>query len=123
MTPEKQRIAIAEACGWNSIREQDYDHGYSGNDVCQMWMGLNPDSDEFEQLPDYLTDLNAMHEAEKVLSPATQPARGESQWSEYLGWLGYCGKNKTHVVYGCVTATAAQRAEAFLRTIEKWEGE
>ena len=73
--------------------------------------------------PDYLNDLNAMHEAEKVLSPANQLASGESQWSEYLVWLGFCGKNKTHVVYGCVTATAAQRAEAFLRTIGKWKGE
>jgi len=72
-------------------------------------------------LPNYCNDLNAMHEAEKVLSPANQPARGESQWSAYLGWLGFCGENNTSEVYGCVTATASQRAEAFLKTLGKWE--
>jgi hypothetical protein len=105
MKPEAQRIAIAEACG------------------TLQWSYALPQKCVAASVPDYLNDLNAMHEAEKVLSPANQPARGESQWSEYLGWLGFCGENKTREVYGCVTATAAQRAEAFLRTIGKWEGE
>jgi len=109
MTEEQQRIAIAEACGWK----------LSPPNLEYKW--LNPDTKWSEpELPDYLNDLNAMHEAEKVLTPKYQPAKGESQWGEYLGWLGFCGENKTREVYECVTATAAQRAEAFLRTIEKW---
>ena len=108
MKEEAQRIAIAEACGW---RPDSRGLGWLSPQGC------------YDPEPDYLNDLNAMHEAEKVLSPANQPARGESQWSEYLGWLGFCGENKTREVYGCVTATAAQRAEAFLRTIGKWEVE
>jgi hypothetical protein len=100
MNKEAQRIAIAEACGWKT--------GYR-------------DPEAWHPLPDYLNDLNAMHEAEQVLTPKYQPAKGESQWGEYLGWLGFCGENKTREVYECVTATASQRAEAFLRTIGKWE--
>ncbi len=57
-------------------------------------------------------DLNAMHEVEKVLVDPQRkqyaelllPMMGEPEWS-----------------YNDVFATAAQRAEAFLRTIEKWD--
>jgi hypothetical protein len=66
-------------------------------------------------LPDYLNDLNAMHEAEKVLS------RGEGYHQK-----GGFGLYKTALAEVCdeqhpIDATAAQRAEAFLRTIGKWE--
>ena len=50
---------------------------------------------------DYTSDLNAMHEAEKVLS--------NNQWLDYVGAL-----NQN------VAATAAQRAEAFLKTLNLW---
>ena len=117
MKPEAQRIAIAEACGWNSIREQDYDNGYSGDSVQQYWLGLSPDSDNFEELPKYLTDLNAMHEAEKVLTE-----KGVNTWWTYVDFI-----NRHNLTpFGqstAVHATAARRAEAFLRTIGKWEGE
>jgi hypothetical protein len=46
MSP-KQRIAIAEACGWKKL---------------SMSLGL-------DLMPDYPNDLNAMHDAEKVLKP------------------------------------------------------
>lgn len=115
MTSEQINIAIAEACGWNSIREQDYDHGYSGDDVRQMWVGLNPDSDEFEQLPDYCNDLNAMHEAQKVLTPT------EFEAYRWILW-GLCKQPQvTEWNRAYLSATAAQRAEAFLRTLGKWE--
>ena len=109
MSDEQINIAIAEACGWHTIA---FNRG---------WVNVG-DGETQAMIPDYCNDLNAMHEAEKVLSPANQPARGESQWSAYLGWLGFCGENNTSEVYGCVTATASQRAEAFLKTLGKWEG-
>ncbi len=91
MTPEAQRIAIAEACGWTDT--QIIDGKYGQTDV-----------------PDYLNDLNAMHEAEQVLF-------GRNDWSsckydEYLDVATSSWK---------WNATASQRAEAFLRTIGKWE--
>ena len=90
MTPEAQRIAIAVACGWKT--------GYR-------------DPEAWHPLPDYLNDLNAMHDAEKVL-----PA---GQWDRYAQWLReLTSSNRRFLI---ARATASQRAEAFLRTIGKWE--
>jgi hypothetical protein len=124
MTPEQQRIAIATACGWRIVQTTKYawvvicpskiERAWSSHD------GVMNDKPASYYLPDYLNDLNAMHEAEKVLTPKHQPDKGESQWGEYLGWLGFCGENKIREVYECVTATAAQRAQAFLRTLNLW---
>jgi hypothetical protein len=58
---------------------------------------------------DYCTDLNAIHEAEKVLK------------NTYLLFeYGMHISNSHHYEY-LLTATARQRAEAFLRTLGKWE--
>lgn len=109
MTPEQQRIAIAEVCGWKP--HPDGVGYYQGE--FSIWRSAKP-------LPDYLTDLNAMHEAEKVLTAI--------QWAEYTMNLGAIfvrmGVCKTWSDDGSVmaiSATAAQRAEAFLRTIGKWK--
>ena len=88
MTPEQQRIAIAEACGWKT--------GYR-------------DPEAWHPLPDYLNDLNAMHEAEGILT--------NEQIEVYCSFLQ---KPQWGIWWG-IHATAAQRAEAFLRTIGKWE--
>jgi len=61
--------------------------------------------------PDFTGDLNAMHMAEKVLTPDRQV------WYE-TNLLVAMGKPFGAVWY----ATAAQRAEAFLRTLNLWEG-
>lgn len=62
-----------------------------------------------EYPPDYLNDLNAMHEAEEKLT--------DSQTQKYIDEL----VNVTNVgyrnYYAVYHATAAQRAEAFLRTL------
>jgi hypothetical protein len=67
-----------------------------------------------EWLPDYLADLNAMHEAEKVLT--------KDQLIEQAEWIGACS-NEMHIKAWVILlrATAAQRAKAFLRTVGKWE--
>jgi hypothetical protein len=56
---------------------------------------------------DYCNDLNAIHEAEKTLN--------SEQWHLYSAWLFKATARPQH-------ATARQRAEAFLRTLGKWEG-
>ena len=89
MNPEQQRIAIAEACGWKT--------GYR-------------DPEAWHPLPDYLNDLNAMHEAEKTL---TDKAHEEFRLNLY----DVIGDDSRLIV----SSTAAQRAEAFLLTIGKWE--
>ena len=56
--------------------------------------------------PDWCNDLNAMHEAEKTLTSA--------QLLDYIAFL-------FDTCYEATVATARQRAEAFLRTLGKWE--
>lgn len=109
MTPEEQRIAIAEACGWK------YDHD-------GFWSYFDAEKQKLLSFasgccPNYPKDLNAMHEAEKTLNA--------DEWRIYLGFIG--GQRtiprlmSMDEFYACWMATAAQRAEAFLRTLNKWK--
>jgi hypothetical protein len=66
-----------------------------------------------QKIPDYLNDLNAMHEVEKNLILKQQ--------MQYQGMIGKVTDNKCPALFGQIHATAAQRAEAFLKTIGKWE--
>jgi hypothetical protein len=109
MNPEQQRIAIAEACGY--VKQND-----DTDDT--FWWIHSADGDEFPysiigdlQLPNYLNDLNAMHEAEKVLDDSQLIAM-----DEYLSRI-FKPKPGFKLLW---QATAAQRAEAFLRTLGKW---
>jgi hypothetical protein len=116
MKPEKQRIAIAEACGWKDIKDTNHESVDISSRSISYWSGLTGVPPEFIHyewnrviIPDYLNDLNAMHEAEKVLIL-------DCEWATYLDRLSVI------VAEGSlVHATAAQRAEAFLRTVGKWE--
>lgn len=116
MTEEEQRIAIAEACGWehwfdgvaNRWKNKKSPYGY------QIHPGLKEGG-----LPDYLNDLNAMHEAEKQLVTARQQNDFIANIAE-ICWADESGANN-QVVFNQLNATAAQRAEAFLRTLGKWK--
>ena len=106
MTPDEQRIAIAEACGIVI-----HDH----------WGPLYKTPKGIVRVcPDYLNDLNAMQAAEKVLliGTAKQMIRATNQYTEYLCRILGCLDT---ALFQFAHATAAQRAEAFLRTIGKWE--
>ncbi len=101
MNEQNQRILIAEALGKTDLL---------ANMAKLEEMGY---PDPTHALPDYLHDLNAMHEAEKVLT--------DEQYSKYA-WLVLSGTPEREVeCREFFSATAAQRAEAFLRTIGKWE--
>ena len=101
MTNNSINIAIAEACGWK--------HEFDGNYEDPEWYWIPPnDPDGDGEPPDYCNDLNAMHEAEKVLI--------KKHYDSYEHRLGMTVNRPWH-------ATARQRAEAFLRTIGKWEDE
>ena len=95
MTDEQMRIKIAEACGWKRLGNGLYaKDGFHGRKV---------ESD----LPDYLNDLNAMHEAEKVLT--------RSQQSYFLRSLVMA--HGFYDMWLSIHTTARQRAEAFIRTL------
>ena len=101
MTPEQQRITIAEFCGWTDI---------------SLGLGTEFRTSSGGLVKDPLNDLNAMHEAEKYLSDRQKIGYylDLSLWREDTGEL-------TENLYEVVHATAAQRAEALLKTIGKWE--
>lgn len=109
MNPEAQRIAIAEACPKVAFIKTD------GVPYWRYKEEPAYDSDRFVQCEfDPLNDLNAMHEAEKVLT--------DDQWFKYWLFLGGDWNDSGLIGYSSMLhATAAQRAEAFLRTIGKWE--
>ena len=111
MSPEAQRIAIAEACGWKHIHLY-YSELYGENRLA----GYAPDDpDDATQIREYLSDLNAMHEAEKVLDWDEQASCQLFNYRCYLTKI--CGSDKDLIFH----ASATQRAEAFLRAIGKWE--
>jgi hypothetical protein len=64
-------------------------------------------------VPDFTGDLNEIHEAEKTLIGSLQ--------SGYIYELWDVTNAKTIGAFENINATARQRAEAFLRTLGKWE--
>jgi hypothetical protein len=108
MKPEQQRIAIGEACGWKLVTDNPEYEPYWEDPKGNM-VSVNNGVHRF---PDYLNDLNAMHEAEKLLNPIL--AAGYAKTLTSTAW------ESEQPVFAPMTATAAQRAEAFLHTIGKW---
>jgi hypothetical protein len=102
MTDEQINAAIAEACGWENVGR----YPKSRN----VWVGKH--AGRLQEVPDYCTDLNAMAEAEKVLDS------DELFKGYYLALYDI-----TQSTRWPICATAKQRAEAFLRTLGKWEGD
>ena len=109
MNEEKQRIAIAEACGWTVTKNWKNVDSAERNICKPLFIGGSRMGQTVKLLPDYLNDLNAMHEAEMPL--------GEFESTVYYDTLIYITGSQRAATF----ATAAQRAEAFLKTIGKWE--
>jgi len=116
MKEEKQRISIAEAIGAVRGSALGYSHGQGNEfyiaDSDGDFHDLNDWSKRYRclRLYDPLNDLNAMHEAEKVI-------KGTPYWKTYETMLAQIVSGDN----GMFHITSAQRAEAFLRTIGKWE--
>jgi hypothetical protein len=141
MSPEAQRIKIAEACGWTGIRMSNR-WQYSDDPANpQDLSGLSPAPHHYSHIPNYPADLNACAEMRKVLTPdqrrdyaawveavvenaqweaAGKPAKGlDRQLCENTGDPhGTC--NYGHLA-ALLDATAPQHCEAFLRTIGQWQ--
>jgi hypothetical protein len=99
MTDEEINAAIAEACGWTRV-----------NATHSSGKAPNADYVGEEFIPNYCNDLNAMHEAEKALNT-------DELFEQYYLTL----YETTRSTRWPVCATALQRAEAFLRTLDKWK--
>lgn len=107
MTETEQRIAIAEWCGWKWAPGKVIEFGADiPRNIWYAPSGLACKSGP----PDYLNDLNAMHEA--VLRLRELDAKLYIRYHQELIKID-------GLLYP--DATAAQRAEALLRTIGKWK--
>ena len=120
MTNEQINITIAKVCGF--YQEEPWSNG------SECWGHKDyPPHVGFEEIPDYCNDLNAMHEAEKMLT--------KEQLYNYGNKLDRITLPKTSMEMCYIEgpeagmypdlfcATAAQRAEAFLKTIKKWNSD
>jgi hypothetical protein len=109
MTDEQINIAIAEACGWTDFSSA----GHAGS----IQYGRKPGSSLASwELPRYVNDLNAMREAEMTLSLGRDRKQWDISRAEFRSYLRLISGH-----FGSIHATARQRAEAFLRTLGKWE--
>lgn len=104
MSPNAQIAAIAKACGW-----QFYTPSCAVMDIREC--------DEYQEPPDFLNDLNAMHEAEKTLT--------KYQKIEYQEQLFQCAyengeRDGSFASWHYIHATAKTRAEAFLKALCLW---
>lgn len=110
MSPEKQRIAIAEFDGWK--RGGMVIEGY-GQTVPERTGGGWTKSSVYvaipDELPDFLHDLNAVRQAWLRLDK-------RQQIIACFKLTNMCGGTEE-----AVNATAEQKAEALIRTIGKWE--
>lgn len=117
MNPEQQRVAIAKVCGWFAREDKD---GFwravdaSGNMTHELWMSER--NVWSAGIPNYLNDLNAMHEVESILN-----ADQMVSYDYHLDLMVGNGRQGLNIEYFLWSATASQRAEAFLRTIGTWE--
>jgi hypothetical protein len=101
MTQEQKRIKIAEACGMTGWHEA-------------------------RSLPDYFNDLNAVHELEERLLSGEANYSQRNYYSSILGsitgndngrgWKPLSNDDCFLILH----ATAAQRAEAFGKTLSLW---
>lgn len=113
MTDIEKRIKIAKFCGWRLRETKVWEK------ICLVglkYITIMPNGKECcGYLPDYLNDLNAIHEAEmmltntqrdriaKILATPFAGPRGSGEWDQGL--------------HEAVFATARQRAEALLKII------
>lgn len=136
MTPNEQRIAITELCGWKRFLTQ------SGRvflakptaETVAYWrdtkyIAATATAEDLAgdillpgDCPDYLNSLDAMHEAEDLLDAASIDVK--SKYWDYLAIVTMphdLGDDTFLRDYAMLRATAAQRSEAFLRTMGKWK--
>ena len=116
MNQTQQRIAIAQACGWiKSNRGTAYCHpdnwAMAKNGAESVWKIA-------DELPDYLGNLNAMHNAEEILDSQQINRYGEFLMCAYTGfhdvWTITAYRRSVH-------ATAEHRAKAFLQALGLYE--
>lgn len=110
LTQEEKRAKVAEACGWKETAAD---------------FVISPSGDLYDGYPNFFGSLDAMHEAEKTLS-----AEQREKYAEVLEFIMDSGlpgmvdcqfeATNWSATFALMHATAAQRAEAFRKTLNLW---
>jgi hypothetical protein len=104
MTDKQMNQRIAEACGWTDFRD-----GVTGKAPGEQL-------DRVYFIPSYCGNLNAMAEAESTMT--------QLQWAYFVAKLAELTRQPGRCDIPAqilLQATSRQRAEAFLKAVEKWE--
>lgn len=126
MTQEEINKAIAEWMGWSNIEvanSMNINSPLKGYPPTGQIIG----NKKKKIIPNFYNDLNAVHEAEKRLTP--------EQEEQYVSWLGALimaeayedttsarwSKSNLSSTDSTYRATAPQRCEALLRTLDLWK--
>ena len=109
MSPEKQQIAIAQACGWGLVPNYAKVglYGYHNRQPSYDVAECPP-----RAIPNYVNSLDAMYEAEQFLT--------DSEYEKFALYLGPLTSQRRRAY---ISASASTRAEAFLRAKELWINE
>ena len=102
-----QNRTIAVICGWeiSGTSPSGEPYGFPASAICRSSMA-------YETIPNYVSDLNAMQEAEDNLTGEERQRYIEQLVFRQHIWID---ENKA-----CAFAIAPQRAECFLRVKGKW---
>jgi len=115
MSPSDQHTAITLALGYTY---EDKVITYDGEEIKFRLCRYPNGGGVARSWPNYPGDLNAMHAAWLKLSPSEKERFESELYSIIIGWSAYNNNDDA----GWITnATAAQRAEAFLRTLDLWK--
>lgn len=110
LTQEEKRVRIAEACGWKHVGIRETGSYGAGSPY-----GFKPNAAVIEprftgltaEVPDYFNDLNAISSAVKC--------RWQHEKAFIQNLIAICQTSED-----AINATAAQRAEAFGKTLNLW---
>jgi hypothetical protein len=125
MTSHYQRIAIAKFCGYRIEPPKDkfpYWCVWFGHQQRQHFtmrdvnhkIPTMEDLAEWDYIPNFPKNLEAMYEAEEVVLELNQQGKPEGLWDRYMrNLIKLCGNP-----YNAMHAKASQRADALTATIE-----
>ena len=113
----RERTIIAQFCGWTDIFRKN-SGAYGG------LQGIKPGCDYFQIVPSYFTSLDAMHSAEPYLNKRGLYRHYIQNLHIVLGYKRITPEEAAanwDIIINHIRATAAQRAEAFIVTINNYE--
>jgi len=122
MSDEELRIRVAELSGWERGPVKDLRLGsFGGVPAMSCWHPKSSKENWQDLPPDFPNDLDAMHKAEMTI-PDNDGAQAayHAALCEVTNWAPvHCGISQAKANFDLIRATARQRAEALVKTMEE----